>query len=136
MALLGPKMWNQDESGGATSYRCKSHTALGPKRCNQYNAGRDSNLKRFWWHLLRQKTLKIKTQVLVRGVLDPRGQQGVKTRTKTSMIITKVDLKQQDSKGQRLKSEDNMNMASNDKGLIWSILILVENSSKTVFVIQ
>mgnify|MGYP001397250600 CR=1 FL=1 len=52
------------------------------------------------------------------------------------MIITKVDLKQQDSKGQRLKSEDNMNMASNDKGLIWSILILVENSSKTVFVIQ
>ena len=49
--------------------------------------------------------------------------------------ITKVDLKQQDSKGQRLKSEDNMNLASNDKGLIWSILILVENSSKTVFVI-
>ena len=52
------------------------------------------------------------------------------------MIITKVDLKQQDSKGQRLKSEDNMNLASNDKGLIWSILILVENSSKTVFVLQ
>ena len=50
------------------------------------------------------------------------------------MIITKVDLKQQDSKGQRLKSEDNMNMASNDKDLIWSIL--VENSSKTVFVLQ
>ena len=83
--------------------------------------------------------------MLVRGVLDPRGQQGVNTtslglknedeRVKTSMIITKVDLKQQDSKGQRLKSEDNMNMASNDKGLIWSILILVENSSKTVFVI-